>query len=181
MKNQIQKIIPIKNILNKGIIELKNNNYIKIIEIKPINYILKSDLEKEVILNNYKLFFKTCNFDIQIIIQSKKEDLSQNINYLNSIDNKNPKIKEIKNKYISYINNLSLEKISNSKVFYIVVSEKNEEEEKTIKILNEKYIKIKETLKKRGNICIEIVDRKEIIKIINSFINKKYIEKEEEE
>ena len=42
----------------------------------PINYYLKSDLEKEAILNSFKLFLKTCDFNIQILIQSKKENLS---------------------------------------------------------------------------------------------------------
>ena len=36
-------------------------------------------MEKESILNSYKIFLKTCNFDIQILIQSKKEDLTNHI------------------------------------------------------------------------------------------------------
>ena len=35
------------------------------------------------ILNSYKIFLKTCNFDIQILIQSCKEDLSSNISKIN--------------------------------------------------------------------------------------------------
>ena len=42
----------------------------------PINFSLKSELEKDAILNSYKLFLKTFNVDLQILIQSKKEDLS---------------------------------------------------------------------------------------------------------
>ena len=60
-------------------VEIENNAYIKILEVTPINYNLKSDLEKEAILNSYKIFFKTCHFDIQILIQSNKEDLSHHI------------------------------------------------------------------------------------------------------
>lgn len=44
-----------KNIKN-GIIKLKDNSYIKIIKIYPINFNLKSELEKEAILNSYKIF-----------------------------------------------------------------------------------------------------------------------------
>ena len=58
---------------------MKNNKYIKILKIIPINYNLKSDLEKEAILNSYKIFLKTCNLNIQILIQSSKENLEKNI------------------------------------------------------------------------------------------------------
>lgn len=49
----------------------------------PINYDLKSNLEKESILNSYKLFLKVCDFDIQILIQSKKEDLNSYVSQIN--------------------------------------------------------------------------------------------------
>ena len=77
--HSIQKWLPFEKILENGIIKLKNNSYIMILKIKPINYNLKSDLEKEAILNSYKIFLKTCNFDIQILIQSNKRDLTPHI------------------------------------------------------------------------------------------------------
>ena len=73
----IQEWLTIDQILENGIIKLKEDNYIKIIKIIPVGYNLKSDLEKEAILNSYKTFLKTCNFDMQLIIQSNKEDLSR--------------------------------------------------------------------------------------------------------
>lgn len=73
----IQEWLPIVQILENGIIKLKEENYIKIIKIIPVGYNLKSDLEKEAILNSYKTFLKTCNFDMQLIIQSNKEDLTR--------------------------------------------------------------------------------------------------------
>lgn len=79
----IQNWLPFDKIMKKGIIKLKNNNYIKIIRVNPINYNLKSDLEKEAILNSYKTFLKTCNFDIQILIQSNKDYILFNF-YINS-------------------------------------------------------------------------------------------------
>ena len=85
MKNKkeissVQEWIQIECFLDNGIIKLKNNKYLKIIKIYPINYNLKSELEKKSILNSYKAFLKTINFDIQIIIQSNKEDLTKHIN-----------------------------------------------------------------------------------------------------
>ena len=75
----LQEWIPIEKIMKDGIIKLKSNEYIKIIKIIPVNYNLKSDFEKQGILNSYKIFLKTINFDIQIIIQSNKENLSNHI------------------------------------------------------------------------------------------------------
>ena len=76
----VQEWIPIEQFFDNGIIKMKNNIFIKIIKIYPINYNLKSELEKKSILNSYKTFLKTCNFDIQILIQSNKENLSDHIN-----------------------------------------------------------------------------------------------------
>ena len=39
----IQEWLPIQRILENGIIQLKDNTYIKIIKIKPINFNLKSE------------------------------------------------------------------------------------------------------------------------------------------
>ena len=93
--NSIQEWIPFEKILENGIIKLKDNSYIKIIKIYPINFNLKSELEKEAILNSYKIFLKTCDFNFQILIQSKKEDLSKHfskIKKINSEEENNIKI-----------------------------------------------------------------------------------------
>ena len=107
--NSVQEWLPVDEILENGIIKLKNKNYIKILKIIPINFELKSNLEKEAILNSYKIFLKTCNFDIQILIQSNKKDLS---NHISKIKEKNKEEKEnIKNlseKYINYIKKLNI-------------------------------------------------------------------------
>ena len=57
----VQKWLPIDEIYDNGIIKILKNKYIKILKIIPINYNLKSDLEKNKILNSYKILLKTCN------------------------------------------------------------------------------------------------------------------------
>lgn len=74
--NSSQEWLKIEKIFDNGIIKTKDNRYLKIIKINPINFNLKSDLEKEAILNSYKIFLKTCDFNFQILIQSNKVDLS---------------------------------------------------------------------------------------------------------
>ncbi len=176
----IQEWIPIQKIDEDGIIQLKNQKYIKIIKIVPINYNLKSDLEKKAILNSYKIFLKTCNFDIQILIQSKKEDLNQHISNIqkNIQKSKNQYLKNMAQEYIEYIQKINLSKKSSTKEFYIIIeNEKNKEKEfiQTEEIikneLKEKFFKIKECLARCGNSIIEISTKKEVIQIFYSFFN----------
>ena len=83
--------LPFENIYENGLIFYKNS-FIKILKINPINYDLKSNLEKQSILNSYRNFLKTCDFDIQILIQSKKEDISKTISQIKSVNEENQKI-----------------------------------------------------------------------------------------
>lgn len=179
----VQEWLPFQKILEKGIIKLKDNTYVKIIKIIPINYNLKSELEKEAILNSYKLFLKTCNFDIQILIQSNKEDLSQHISKINNQakKEKNIKIKELSKNYINFIQTINKQKKSSSKNFYILIKnsdenkkrENNNYEEIIIEELNEKYFKIKECLARCGNIALEHESKEETKQILFSFFNSR--------
>ena len=183
----VQEWIPIRQILKEGIIEIENNIYIKILEVTPINYNLKSDLEKEAILNSFKIFFRTCHFDIQILIQSNKENLTHHISRIKKYVSKkeNKYLKNISENYIQYISNLNNNKKSSSKKFYIII--KNQpinKKEKNIEIikqeLNEKYIKIKECLSRCGNKVNNIDKKEEILKIFFSYLNtKKYLNKKD--
>ena len=170
-----QEWLPFEKILNNGIFIYKNN-YIKIIKVTPINYDLKSNLEKEAILNSYKLYLKTCDFDFQILIQSKKENLKKHIMKIKEEqkNEENKKIIKIYQDYIEYINNLNNENKSSSKNFYILIkyiNEKNTEENIINNILNEKYFKIKECLSRCGNNVSDISNKDEIKSIFNSFYN----------
>ena len=181
----MQEWIPLKQIFKDGIVELSNNAYIKILEVVPINYNLKSDLEKEAILNSYKIFLKTCNFDIQILIQSNKEDLSHHISKIKKYVYKkeNKYLRTLVDNYINYISTININKKSASKKFYIIIKNnyinKKENNLEIIKQeLNEKYLKIKECLLRCGNSVIVIDEKEEILKIFFSFLNiKKYLNK----
>ena len=179
----VQEWLPFEKILEKGIIKIKQGEYIKILKVIPINYDLKSELEKEAILNSYKIFLKTCNFDLQILIQSNKEDLSNHISTINiQLKNeKNLEIKEISKNYINFIQNINKEKKSSSKNFYILIKnslknlklENINSEEIIIEELNEKFFKIKECLSRCGNITLEYDKKEEIKEILYSFLNEK--------
>lgn len=180
--NSVQEWLPVDEILENGIIKVKNKNYIKILKIIPINFELKSNLEKEAILNSYKIFLKTCNFDIQILIQSNKKDLS---NHISKIKEKNKEEKEnikiLSEKYTNYIKKINIEKKSSSKNFYILIKEipeikkinTNINEKIIFDKLNDKYFCIKECLSRCGNVVIDISDQKNAEKILYFFFNSR--------
>ena len=184
-KINVQEWIPIEKIYSNGIIKLNKNKFIKILKINPINYNLKSDLEKNAILNAYKIFLKTCNFDIQILIQSNKENLNNHIlNIEKNIQKKeNNYLKNISDNYINYIQKINSENKASSKDFYIIISniQNNKKELENINEiiendLKEKYFKIKECLSRCGNEVSEINNSGELIHLFYSFFNtRKYL------
>ena len=166
--------------LDKGIIKIEKNKYIKILKIIPINFNLKTQLEKESILNSYKIFLKTCNFDMQILIQSKKEDLSNHIENIQNISQKekNKIIKKYSEEYIKFIKEKNNKNKSASKNIYLIIKNNSENlEENIIQELNEKYFKIKDCLIRCGNVVQEC-NKEEIKNILFSFFNlKKFLDK----
>ncbi len=176
----VQEWLPFEKILNNGIIQLKDKTYIKIIKISPINFNLKSELEQEAILNSYKIFLKTCNFNFQILIQSNKEDISKNIQNINdNLIYEKKFIQEISKKYIQYLKNLNHNKKSSTKNFYIILKYKNENkelvniEDYATEELNDKYFKIKDCLSRCGNIITDYNEKKQVISILFSFLNSR--------
>ena len=149
------------------------------IKIFPINYELKSELEKEAILNSYKLFLKMCDFDIQILIQSRKENLDSYISLMKnqSMIENNEKINKILNLYINYIQTKNQIQNSSSKNFYILISSQIENNENEFNIreardnLNYKFLKIRDTLSRCGNLVLDVDTKKEVEKIMHSFYN----------
>lgn len=175
MKNliSVQKWIQIEEILEKGVIKLKDGSNIKIIEIFPINYNLKSELEKEAILNSYKKVLKICNFNFQILIKSNKNNLNQMVSIIKNQKENNKKIEEIANNYIKYINQENLIQKSSAKLFYIIIKNNEKIKENIVEDLEEKYLKIKDNLSQCGNKIEEINEKEKIIKILESFFNKR--------
>ena len=126
IKQCTQDWLNVDNFLENGIIQI-NQKYIKIIKIKPINYKLKSEMEKKAILNSYKIFLKTCNFDFQIIMKSNQLNLN---NYIENIDQKN----NLSQRYINFLKEKNTTQKLLKKDFYIIIKEDD------INALNEKYL-----------------------------------------
>lgn len=175
--NSTQSWLQFNKILQNGIIKT-NDKYVKIIKVVPINFNLKSEMEKEAILNSYKIFLKTFNSDLQILIQSKKEDLSKHISCVEfQKHNENDTVQKISQNYIYYIKELNKKKKSSTKNFYIIIKSQNINKEVedfealACDELNEKYLKIKDCLVRCGNRIINIDNKEDVINILFSFLN----------
>ena len=116
---------------------------------------------------------------MQILIQSKKEDLSGHIKNIknNSQKEENKIIKKYSEKYIEYIKEKNSKNKSASKNIYLIIKNNSENlEENIIQELNEKYFKIKECLTRCGNIVLEC-NKDETKNILFSFFNlKKFLD-----
>ena len=152
--------------VNDGNIILSNNKKIKILKILPINFNLKSELEQKAILNSYKLFLKNLNSEIQIIVSSKKTDVSAHLDKILKITKENSKILEMSKDYIDLINSIIDEKGTITKEFFIILPYSNN--------IDNDVLKITESLMLCGN-YVEICTKNEIISLLKNFLNKRII------
>ena len=120
-----------------------------------------------------------CNFNINILIQTNKEDINKNINYINNISkNDSEKIKDLIKSYNYYLSKLNNNNDFSVKKFYILLKI-NPEKNKKINIefireeMNSNYLKIKDSLERCGNKVYEVDSEDEAKNIINSFFNVK--------
>ena len=173
--NSIEEWLPFKSFHDDGIVELKEESFVKIIKVNPINFNLKTDLEKKAILNSYKLFLKTYGFDFQILIQSTRKDLSNQISsiYKQSENENSFNLQNVAEEYIKYLKDINQNQKSSSKNFYLIIKKMKEKKEESniIQELNDDYYKIKECLARCGNSVYTIKDKKELIKILTSFFS----------
>lgn len=179
-ESSVQDWLPIEKIFDNGVVKCRDGKFIKIMKITPINFNLKTELEKEAILNSYKIFLKTCNFDLQILIQSNKEDLSEHISSVKNFTKKeNNNIKKISEEYINFLEELNLKRKSATKNYYIIIKkekkliEKNNIENTIFDELNENFLKIKDTLSRCGNLVINIDNKNTCKNILFSFFYPK--------
>ena len=186
-----QRWIPVEEIRD-GVVKLKTESYIKIIEVIPVNFKLKSLNEQRAILMQYKSFLKACQFDMQIVVQSRRTDTSPHTEKIRQFYGKenNQKVQDMMLDYINLVQNMSLRRKSISRRFFIVItyrppvdtSLKNVKYEDIIQDLHDKALKVKEYLSKCGNTIVEYdehslegtpVEDNEMLNVLYTYLNKK--------
>lgn len=158
-----QEWLQIEKIENDSIF-LRDKSVIKILKISPINFKLKSKLEQETILNSYRVFLKNLNSKIQIIVLSKKTDVSQHILEIQKNTKENSPIYEMSEDYIKLVQKVIRQKSTISREFYIILPI-NQEKENEIE-------KITEYLEYCGN-NVEICQMEQILEVLKNFTNKR--------
>ncbi|MFZ5392329.1 MAG: hypothetical protein ACOZAR_04030 [Patescibacteria group bacterium] len=122
-KTSTQMYLPFKEIRD-GYVILKDGSLRSVLLTSAINFDLKSDQEQNAIIYQYQNFLNSLSFPIQIVVQSKKLDLSEYIAKLKDLENKQPNdlLRVQMTEYISFIQRLMQVTNIMEKKFYIIVS-----------------------------------------------------------
>lgn len=122
-ESSTHQLIDVKEI-KENIAILKNGNLRLILMVSSINFALKSQDEQQAIIARFQDFVNSLDYTIEIVIQSRKLDITEYLNFLNERlgVQENELLKIQTGEYISFIQELI--KLSNimSKFFYVVVS-----------------------------------------------------------
>ena len=124
-KSSPQKYLQIERI-REGIVILKDGRLRKIIKCMPINFDLKSEKEKDVAVYQYQNFLNSLKFPIQIVVQSRRVDLSA---YIKKVENAganemNELLQKQSQDYLEFIKTLSEQVNIMEKSFYLIIGHK---------------------------------------------------------
>ena len=110
--------------IKENIVILKNKSLRMILMVSSINFALKSQDEQSAIVARFQDFVNSLDFTVEIVVQSRKLDISEYLNFLNerTAQQTSELLKIQTAEYVSFIQELI--KLSNvmSKYFYVVVS-----------------------------------------------------------
>jgi len=118
-----QSLVPIDQV-REGIAVLKNGALLSILNVSGINFELKSESEQNDIINTWNNFLNNLGFSLQVLVQSRKINIS---NYINGLREKTQKetnelLKIQIEDYLEFIQNFVDLYSVIRKSFYVVVS-----------------------------------------------------------
>ncbi len=121
-KAATQDFIEIEEVF-EDIVMFKDYSCVNIIEVGAINYWFLSQEEQESVIYSFAEFLNSLSFPIQILILSKKMDISSYLEYLDSkiFEQKNPRFKELLKKYKNFIKNIVVQNTVLERRYFIVV------------------------------------------------------------
>lgn len=121
-KPSTQKGLPIAEIKQDTVV-LKDGTLRVVLEVSSINFALKSQDEQQAIIQGYITFLNSVDFEIQIVIQSRKLDISKYLLHLDKLakDQTNELLKVQTVEYRQYIEELvTLAEIMQKRFFVVV-------------------------------------------------------------
>jgi len=109
--------------IKDGIVFLEDGGYRFILSCSTINFALKSEQEQNSLIFQYQSFLNSLHFPIQIVMQSKKLDLTPYLKKVNDLKDKqtNDLIKMQAIDYIDFVGNLINVANIMKKNFYVVI------------------------------------------------------------
>jgi len=118
-----QQFVDIKKIEN-GVAFLKNGSLCQILAVEGINFDLKSEQDQSMLLYAFQNFLNTLNFSLQIVVRSRKLNISP---YLKNLEQKekeetNELLKTQLREYQNFIKNFVAENSIIEKKFFVVIS-----------------------------------------------------------
>ncbi|MBI2596409.1 hypothetical protein HYW46_06810 [Candidatus Daviesbacteria bacterium] len=118
-----QNYLPIKDILNDLII-LKDGSVSCVIKTSAVNFGLISENEQLAIISSFAGLLNSLSFSIQLVIRSKRLDISSYLKLLDESRNKqnNPLLRDMMGRYRTFIESVIRENEVLDKQFYVVIS-----------------------------------------------------------
>ncbi|HOF42483.1 MAG TPA: hypothetical protein PLF86_01385 [Candidatus Moranbacteria bacterium] len=117
-----QKYVDVEEIRD-GVIVLKNGSLRAVLLVSSINFDLKATEEQDAIINQYQNFLNSLDFPIQIVVSSRKLNITPYLDFLKKKEGEltNELLSLQLSEYRNFIKNLT--DVSNimSKFFYVVV------------------------------------------------------------
>lgn len=109
--------------IKEGLIKFKSNNYRMLLKTSSINFELKSEDERDALIDIYQSLLNSIGFSIQILIRTRELDMAD---YLNQIDQKiNLEKKSIYKNQIKNHKNFVKSLVKDNKIlsrqFYIII------------------------------------------------------------
>lgn len=122
-KNSTQSILEIKHIDN-GIIEMDDGGLRTILIVSSTNFALKSYPEQQALLASYHNFLNTLSFPLQILVQSRRLDLSDYLKQMEESSNtqNNPLLRQQMLSYVVFVRELLSTRNIMAKNFYVTVA-----------------------------------------------------------
>ncbi len=117
-----QEQIPIEDIID-GIVVLKDGSCCMILAVTALNFSLLSETEQDATIYSYASLLNSLNFPIQIVIRSKRKDISSYLNLLMDEESKqkNPLLQNQIKKYRKFIEEMVKKQNLLDKEFFVVI------------------------------------------------------------
>ena len=148
-KQSTQSFLEISQI-REGTLILKNRSLRAILMVSSVNLALKSTEEQTAIINQFQLFLNSLDFTCQIVVQSRKANLTGYIDMIRGWEKKQESelLKHQTKSYIEFIENFVREETILTKRFFIVVPY-NFYETPTSELTEENFNRLRKQLMER--------------------------------